>query len=1145
MSQQSVSLNDVFEAHEGAVLMSGVQALVRLAIEQMRLDRARGLHTGTFVSGYPGSPLGTVDMEFKRAERYTKPEGIVFKDGLNEELAASAVAGTQLLDQLPGALVDGVVGLWYGKNPGLDRAADAIRHGNFAGTMPLGGAVAIIGDDPASKSSTLPSSSAEMCESLMLPTLNPSTIAEIISYGLHAIAMSRASGAWTALRIVTDLADAAAVVDLVDPASVVGAPDAHREHFHATLLGAMAVEAERNLFEVRIPLANQYGIDHQLNHVSFEPSRARLGIMASGVTYASVLRAFEILGIDEAALEQMGVRLIKIGMIWPLDHEQFRGFVSGLETVFVVEDKRPFLELHIRDALYGGAHAPVILGKHDADGSELVPRWGSMDIDAIVALLAKVLSRLDVPEVVAVAMNKVSKPRRRIALNAVPVRQPYFCSGCPHNRSTQAGENELVGIGIGCHLMIAFQEEDRGHKIGITQMGGEGTSWIGLESFTSDDHFVQNLGDGTFFHSGSLAIRAAVAAGSHLTYKLLYNRAVSMTGGQDPVGQMEVPELTHWLALEGVTKIVVTTPEPKLYDRVRLDARAEVRHRDDLAQVSAELAATPGVTVIIHDDRCAAEERRLIKRGQLLDPGKRIFINSRVCEGCGDCQVKSTCMSVQPMATEYGDKTQIHQSSCNFDYSCVEGNCPSFVVVEGAAKSALVSEVPFALTDPKVVVSDSDVTYRMPGIGGTGVVTVSRILQMAARVAGWYSSGLDQTGLAQKGGPVISDVRITKEPQVNAPRASEHTINVVVGFDALGVVHPSVADKIDAERTVAVVSTTNTPTHDLLERRGPAFPDTADFAQLLAPITRSEHNVYLDAQRLAERICGDHMAANLLLLGAAFQAGCIPLPASALEEAIKLNGAATEQSLTAFRWGRAAVLDPAGVEAELFGRSGAFYPVEPSDSLARVLVASFLPERARDLVVQRATDLEQYQSTAYALEYVARVEEVAKRVASAGLADVLVAEYARYAYKLRAYKDEYEVARLHLDAREIARIEAAFGKGARAKVMLLPPILKSLGLKRKVSLGRATKPAFRILMAMRRLRGTKLDLFGYSGQRRAERALIAEYDALIEQALTRVGELGEDVLSEVVALPDMVRGYEEVKTSNIERFHARAAELLG
>ena len=1142
-----VNLSDVFTATSGSVLMSGIQAIVRASLEQMWLDRGRGFKTGSFVSGYPGSPLGTVDMEFDRAKRYLDPANVHFSHAINEELAATAVVGTQMLDHLPGARFDGAVGYWFGKNPGFDRAADALRHGNYMGTAALGGLVAMVGDDPSSKSSTLPSSSAEMCESMLIPAFNPSTIAEMVSYTLHAVAMSRSSGMVAAVRVVTELADAAAVVDLIDPATYIEVPDKDREPFRATLLGARAVEAEQHLFEVRLPKTVAYAKANHLNAVTFEASRASLGIVASGTTYASLLRAFEILGVDDRALEQMGIRLIKIGLIWPLDHAEFVAFTQGLETVFVIEDKRPFLELHIRDALYGAKNLPVILGKHDIDGSPLIPTFGAMDVDSMIAVVAKVLRRHNPPENVLQEIDRVERPKKRLTMAALPVRQPYFCSGCPHNRSTMAGSDELVGVGIGCHVMVAFQDETRGNHVGFTQMGGEGTQWIGVAPFTDDAHFVQNLGDGTFFHSGSLAIRAAVAANLNVTYKLLFNRAVAMTGGQAPPGGMDVPALTSWLALEGVKQVIITTPEPELYDAVVLDPIASVRHRDDIQEINRAFAEIEGVTVMIHDDRCAAEERRLRKRGLIETPKKRIAINARVCEGCGDCQAKSTCLSVEPVMTEFGDKTQIHQSSCNFDFSCVEGDCPSFLqVIPGKQLATPAPALPVTLVDPVRIVPEHDASIRMAGVGGTGVVTVSRILQMAARLDGLHASGLDQTGLSQKGGPVISDVRIAVAQLLTAPKASEHTIDLVMGFDLLGVLSPVVADKIDNERTVAVLNMAATPTHDQLTRTGPGTPPAAMVHELLEPLTRAEHNVYIDALAIAEAVVHDHLAANLVLLGAAFQAGCLPLTASAIEEAIRMNGSSVDENLLAFSWGRAVVIDQAAVMAAVTPPSAVVErPVD--QAVTEAVHALNLETENAELVANRANDLVAYQSRRYALAYVEAVGGIAAQLSRAEPAtkSALLGSYARNSYKLRAYKDEYEVARLHLLPESRAEVLREFGAGAKVSVLLEPPLLRSLGIDRKIALRRSARPTFTVLRSLRRLRGTAFDPFGATTLRRIERALVGEYEALVARALEADSDGTSGLARQVLELPDLIRGYESVKLENVVRFRERAESLLG
>ncbi len=675
-----------------------------------------------------------------------------------------------------------------------------------------------------------------------------------------------------------------------------------------------------------------------------------------------------------------------------------------------------------------------------------------------------------------------------------------------------------MGVGIGCHVMIAIDGDQRGTQIGMTQMGGEGAQWLGLAPFTDDRHFVQNLGDGTFHHSGSLAVRAAVAGGATMTYKLLYNDAVAMTGGQQAVGRLSVPEIVALLTTEGVRKVVVTTDDPAKYRGTAID----VRHRDTFAEVEAELAALDGVTVLIHDDRCAAEERRLRKRGKLPTPAEKVVINERVCEGCGDCGDQSTCLSVQPVATEFGRKTHIHQSSCNSDLSCLKGDCPSFLLVEPGTVRRVVPELPVALTEPEPRFDGIETLVRMPGIGGTGVVTASQILQMAAHVDGRFAAGLEQVGLAQKGGPVVSDVRIAKQPVRGALRASRGTADVLIGFDVLGAADPANLAAARAGHTVAVLNTAIVPTAAMVSGRlllpGAADEAVSRIADAVADV------VAVDAQALAEALFGDHMPTNMLLLGAAYQAGCLPVSADALEEAIRLNGSAVEQTLAAFRWGRAAVLDADAVRAAVHPQT----PVVRAETLDEVLAV-------------RVEDLTGFQDAALAGRY---AEEV-RRVAALGGEEVGVA-YARGLHKLMAYKDEYEVARLHLDPVEKARRDAEFGPDARTSVLLHPPVLRALGMRTKIRLsGRAAEVAFRGLRAAKGLRGTAFDLFGYACVRRVERELVGEYQALVRAALER---LTADNVAQVVAiaeLADEVKGYEDIKLANVARFRGQAAEALG
>jgi indolepyruvate ferredoxin oxidoreductase len=789
--------------------------------------------------------------------------------------------------------------------------------------------------------------------------------------------------------------------------------------------------------------------------------------------------------------------------------------------------------------------APLVVGRRDERGRPLLTARGQLGAEDVARAVAARIGPDRLPRAVAVHLSAIEpKKPSRIGLpiagaDSAATRTPYFCSGCPHNTSTRADDDTLVGVGIGCHAMIAINAEGRGHQIGLTQMGGEGAQWLGLAPFTDDRHFVQNLGDGTFHHSGSLAVRAAVAGGATMTFKLLYNDAVAMTGGQQAVGRLSVPEITTLLATEGVRRIVITTDDPGKYRGVALDPIASVRHRDDFATAEAELAALDGVTVLIHDDRCAAEERRLRKRGKLPTPAEKVVVNERVCEGCGDCGDKSTCLSVQPVETEFGRKTRIHQPSCNSDLSCLKGDCPSFLLVEpGAPARREVPALPVALVEPEPRFDGSETLIRMPGIGGTGVVTVSQILQMAAHLDGRFAAGLEQVGLAQKGGPVVSDVRIAKQPVRGSLRASRGTADVLVGFDLLGTADAANLAVARPGHTVAVVNSAIVPTAAMVTGRVvlPGSPD--DALERIAAATGPD-TVHVDAQGLAEALFADHMPTNMLLLGAAYQHGCLPVGAEAIEQAIRLNGAAVGKTLAAFRWGRAAVLDRDAVLAAV---------MPPARATVEVSARSReLAEGLDDAVAVRVEDLTGFQDEALARRYaeeVRRVAAIATDKAGAAGERVAVA-YARGLHKFLAYKDEYEVARLHLDPVEKARRAAEFGPDAAVSVLLHPPVLRALGMKNKIRLsGRTAEVAFRGLRAAKGLRGTPLDLFGWAGMRRTERALVGEYQALVRSALDALTPDTVERVVEIAALADEVRGYEEVKVAAVERFRARAAEAL-
>ncbi|HET7121551.1 MAG TPA: indolepyruvate ferredoxin oxidoreductase family protein [Solirubrobacterales bacterium] len=1142
---RQATLADRYDLSEGLVFMTGVQALVRVLLDQHRADLRDGLRTASLVSGYQGSPLGGFDREVARLGKLAGEHEIVLRPAVNEELGATAVWGSQLAATLPGPRFDGVMGVWYGKAPGVDRAADAIRHGNLVGTDPRGGVLALAGDDPACKSSTIPSASESLLAALRVPVLVPGSVQEALDFGRHAIACSRASGLWSALKVVTNVADAAGTVevglDRVRPRMPMleweGRPYVHQPSAH--LLAPPSLEMERTLVEARLELARLYGRLNHLDRVVLEGPGASLGIVAAGAVAHDARRALADLGFGEEA----PVRLLQVGMPFPLDAESVRSFAAGLDEVLVIEEKGPFLELLVKDALFGRAGTPAVTGQRDDRGGQLVPAHGVLDADALARLIgARLLAHGEFPAV-RERLARLDELALRPAADLAAVRTPFFCSGCPHNTSLAAPDGEVVGAGIGCHTMVLLARKGHGEVNGITQMGGEGAQWIGASPFVEVPHFTQNLGDGTFHHSGSLAIRAAVAAGLDVTYKLLFNGTVAMTGGQDIEGRMGVVAAAHNLAAEGVKRIVITAEDLGRYAGVSLPPIAEVRDRGEMLAVQRELAATEGVTILIHDQACAAELRRARKRGQAPDPPRRVVINERVCEGCGDCGEKSSCLSVEPVETEYGRKTQINQTTCNKDYSCLDGDCPSFLTVVPGRSGSLRREQteppppPADLPEP-VPSAAEDVRVRLVGIGGTGVVTVSQVLGMAALLDGRQASGLDQTGLSQKAGPVVSDVRITAEPVDDGVTVPAAGLDVLVGLDLLGAAAPRNLRAAAPECTVAVVSESLTPTGGMVVDVDAPGIDGIAARGAIDAATRAELNFYLDAQAISERLLGDATPANVVVLGAALQRGLLPVSLAALEEAIRLNGAGVERNLAALAWGRAAVAAPERLAAALGGA-----PEAPAASeRARELLGELGGEDAelRRLLEDRVGDLLGWGGERPARRYLEAIAEVraveAERLPGS---TELSAAVARGLHKLLAYKDEYEVARLHLEGL------ADLPRDAKIHFHLHPPLLRALGMKRKLKLGRWFVPCFRLLRRARFLRGTPLDPFGYAHVRRVERALPDEYLALVRRALAELRPESAALALEVARLPELVRGYEEIKLAGVERFRARGAELLG
>jgi len=1112
------------------VFVSGLQAIARLPVDLLRIDRRNGLTTAAFISGYQGSPVGMFGEEVARAAATVPDLPIHHQPGVNEELGATAVMGSQLAVTLPDCRYDGVLGMWYGKAPGLDRASDAIRHAVFASTAPHGGVVAVVGDDPAAKSSTLPSSSDATMVDLHMPVLFPGDVQEALDLTRHAAFLSRVSGLWVGLKLVTSVADGNGTIDcgldrvvpVVPTMDIDGVP--FRPHPDGRLITPHTVEMEREFHEVRTDLARQYAALNGLNRVIVRSGDDWIGIAASGHTYHEVREALTLLGLrDDADLQAAGVRLIQLLAPITLDKYVIRELTEGLADVFVIEEKNPTLEVLMRDALYDLTQRPRVWGKRDEHGNIVVPYHGMLDADRLLAGLRHHLSKRLADRL---APDR-PKPRELIPLSVE--RAPYYCSGCPHNTSTRVEPGALVGGGIGCHAMVALMEPDRvGDLVGLTCMGNEGAQWIGMAPFVERQHMFQNLGDGTFFHSGEVAIRAAVAAGIDITYKLLHNGTVAMTGGQDAQGAVDVPDIARMLIPQGVARIIVTSDAPERFDGVDWPPRVEVWDRSRFDEAQHTLAAVKGTTVLIHDQGCAAEKRRARSRGLIAKPNFRVVINERICEGCGDCGSKSNCLSVQPIDTPYGRKTAIHQTSCNYDMSCLKGDCPAFALVEvvstgsttGRAKVVEPVETT-SLPAPVPLVDADHFTVRLSGIGGTGVITVAQLIGTAALLDGLHVRGLDQTGLSQKAGPVTSDVRIARDRPTDSNHATAAGVDCFLAFDLLAASSESHLAGAAPGRTVIVGSVEVVPTGAMVvDPNGLSYPELDTLRQRLDHVSRPADNRYLDSAAVTQGLFGSTTSANVLTLGVAVQSGALPLDPASVERAIELNGVAVAQNTAAFRFGRQWAVDPAGVEAA----AGISAPaIESLDQLLDRLTA----------------DLTDYQDAKYARRFRDRID----RVRAAG-SDELTATAARSLHKLMAYKDEYEVARLALLPESQARYQALGGRDTKVTYQLHPPALKTFGLDRKVGMRRTAKPAFASLRSMKRLRGTFADPFGHAKVRKLERALIPEFEAALDRLVAGLTPDRLDAAIAIAGLPDQVRGYEELKLERAATYREQLATAL-
>ena len=1131
------SLLDRYLLTEGRVPLSGIQGIVRSMIDSSRADHSDGNDIAVFVSGYQGSPLGGLDTELLRSKSATGPNHLVFQPGLNEELAATSVVGTQLLDNFKGCNVKGVTGVWYGKSPGVDRATDALRHGNLIGASPNGGAVILAGDDPAAKSSTVPGSSDATLAALGMPVFFPGNTADMLVLFRHAVMMSRVSGLWAGFKVVTKVADSTGVFQVSPPVEAVipslewmNRPYRHRPDAH--LLGPRLLEMEQTLTGIRLDLAREYLYLNNLNP-TFGKREATLGIVASGTSYFDLLTALGDLGLQDSP----AIRLMKLTVLHPLDSRAISNFAKGLKEILVVEEKGSFVEKSIKEILYGVTGAPIVTGKLDIDGSNLVPAFGALEADDITRIVGRrVMSHFEFPGVQKRLEELNSIDQRTVT--TIEQRTPFFCSGCPHNTSTHASDNSIVGAGIGCHTLVLLNPAGRGDLAGVTQMGGEGAQFIGMAPFLPDRHFFQNMGDGTFHHSGSLAIRAAVASGINITYKILYNDAVAMTGGQKVEGQLSIPEMIETLYLEGVVRVVVTTDDLSRYRSVDLPHQSRVYGREHLDQVQKELSQVAGVSVIIHDQLCAIEKRRRRRSGKLVSPTNIVVINERTCEGCGDCGEKSNCLSVEPVMTEFGRKTRINQGSCSHDLSCLQGDCPSFMLVDkDLSKPRTRIALPSVeIAQPVLGTEPIDVKMRLIGIGGTGVVTLAAILEVAALIDGKFTMGLDQTGLSQKAGPVISDIRITSQPVEGAVTLSAGSADLLLGFDLTGTAGAKNLRVSNPDGTRAVVSTSVVPTGRQVTDVTHIGSAAAAALELIARYTKAQENFYLPAQELANVLYDDEIPANVIVLGAAWQLGLVPIGLPAIKTAFQLNGIGLATNLEAFEWGRIAVVHPDKIHTIL-------NPTTPLPEISSKITAQ-IEALGLEAVVDRnsiallAQDLIAYQDNSLANSYIVRVAEVAQLMRDKfGPCDDEIVLYAKGLYKFLAYKDEFEVARLHLEWL------AQAPKGTRASVLLHPPILRSMGLNRKIEFRKTARPTMAVLYHLRFLRNSWTNPFGHSSLRKLERKLAPEYDSAVKTAISKADPSRLQMVGEICSLPDMVRGYEGIKQSNVVKYRDRLAEL--
>ncbi|TFW02369.1 indolepyruvate ferredoxin oxidoreductase family protein [Oxalobacteraceae bacterium OM1] len=1176
-----ISLDDKFTLERGRAFMTGTQAFIRLAMMQRQRDVKAGLNTGGYITGYRGSPLGGVDMTAMKARKYLEANHVKFHPGMNEDLAATAVWGTQQVNLFPDAKYDGVFGMWYGKGPGVDRCGDVFKHANMAGTSKHGGVLVLAGDDHAAKSSTTAHQSEHILKACGIPVLYPSSVQEYLDYGLHGWALSRYTGLWVSMKCVTDLVESGASVD-VDPFRI---QTIIPQDFELPPGGLnirypdSVLEQEQRMNHYKWYAALAYVRANKLNQIIWDSPHARIGIITAGKSYLDTRQALADLGIDEAVAKDIGIRLYKIGMTWPLEADGVHEFARGLDEIIVIEEKRQILEYQLKEELYNlpDGQRPRVVGKFDdtgewsgnhreGHGNWLLPATYELNPAQIARAIATRISKYfaghpveqRVKERIAYLEAKENVLKTVGSPKADPNkdRVPHFCSGCPHNTSTKVPEGSRALAGIGCHYMVLWMDRNTST---FTHMGGEGVTWVGHAPFTNEQHVFANLGDGTYFHSGLLAIRAAIAGKVNITYKILYNDAVAMTGGQNVDGPLDPGMISRQIAAEGVSPIVVVTDEPEKYPAgYNWASGVTVRHRDELDAVQKEMREVKGVSAIIYDQTCASEKRRRRKKigkdGKPMypDPAKRAVINEAVCEGCGDCSVQSNCLSVEPLETDFGRKRQINQSSCNKDFSCVKGFCPSFVTVEGGQlkkpKKATVSDDAGAKklpilqggnlpqpTLPSIVEPYGIITT---GVGGTGVITIGQIIAMAAHVEGKGVSVLDMTGLAQKGGAVMSHVRVAEtEEAIHSTRVGTGAADVVIGCDSIVTASRDALSRMGEGRTHAAVNSTGSPTAAFVRNPNWQFP-AASAENDIRTACGSDRVDFVNAGKIATALMGDAIATNMFMLGYAWQKGWVPLSEAALMKAIELNGVSIEFNKQSFAWGRNAAHDLAAVERL----------AKQNDTAAQVIEFKRTPS-LDDQIDSRVKFLTEYQNAAYAEQYRAFVEKVRAREEKVadGKPLRLTDTVARFLFKLMAYKDEYEVARLHSDAGFKAKIANMFEGDYKLKFHLAPPIMAKRdaeGHLVKREFGPWMMSAFGVLAKLKFLRGSAFDIFGYTEERKTERALIEQYKRTVDLLLAKLDEGNVGKAVAIASIPDEIRGFGHVKEKNLKAAKEKEAALL-